>query len=259
MRIVVLVKHVPEPTATWRYADDFTLDRDGVEGRLSELDEYAVEQAISLVENGVPATITFLTMGPARAVDALRKALAMGGDEGAHVSDDALHGSDSLATSLVLARAIERLGFDLVLCGMASTDAEMSVVPAMVADRLGIPQVTFATSLSVADGAVTIQRDGDASLDDVVARLPALVSVTDQTGEVRYPSFKAIMAGRKKPVTTWSLGDLGIEPGQVGSAGTATVVHAAAPNPPRRQGTVEVDEGEAATHIVDFLVGQNLL
>ena len=259
MRIVVLVKHVPEPTASWRYADDFTLDREAVEGRLSELDEYAVEQAISLVENGVPATITFLTMGPARAVDGLRKALAMGGDEGAHIIDNALHGSDSLATSLVLARAIERLGFDLVMCGMASTDAEMSVVPAMVADRLGIPQVTFATTVSVADGAVTIQRDGDASLDDVVARLPAVVSVTDQTGEVRYPSFKAIMAGRKKPVTTWTLGDLGIDPGQVGRTGTATVVRAAAPNPPRRHGTVETDEGEAAAHIADFLAGQNML
>ncbi len=259
MRIVVLVKHVPEPTATWRYADDFTVDREAVEGRLSELDEYAVEQAILLVERGVPATITFLTMGPARAVDGLRKALAMGGDDGVHVSDDALHGSDSLATSLVLARAVERLGFDLVVCGMASTDAEMSVVPAMVADRLGVPQVTFATSLSIDDGSVTIQRDGDASLDDVVADLPALVSVTDQTGEVRYPSFKAIMAGRKKPVTTWSLGDLGIDAGQVGRAGAGTVVRAAAPKPHRAQGTVIVDDGEAATHIADFLVGENLL
>src|SRR5437773_9255129 len=142
MKIVVLVKHVPEPTATWRFSPDLTLDRTGVEGRLSQLDEYAVEQAVKLVEGGVDAEITCLTMGPPPAADALRKALAMGGHQGVHVLDDALPGSDALATSLVLARAIEHLGFDLVVCGMASTDAEMSVVPSMVAERLGVSQAT---------------------------------------------------------------------------------------------------------------------
>lgn len=259
MKIVVLVKHVPEPTATWRYADDRTLDRAGIEGRLSELDEYAVEQAISLVEGGLPATITYLTMGPARAIDGLRKALSMGGDDGVLVTDDALHGSDSLATSLVLARALERLGPDLILCGMASTDAEMSVVPAMISDRLGVPQVTFASALSVDDGSVSVRREGDTSVEEVVASLPAVVSVTDQTGDVRYPSFKSIMAAKKKPVTTWSLGELGIDPGQVGMAGAATVVRAAALKPPRHAGAVVVDDGEAASQIADFLVSQKLL
>src|SRR5205814_6978110 len=136
MKIVVLVKHVPEPTAAWRFSTDLTLDRAGVEGRLSQLDEYAIEQCVRLAEAGVPVEITCLTMGPAPAADALRKALAMGGDRGVHVLDDALPGSDVLATSLVLAKAVQRIGFDLVVCGMASTDAEMSVVPAMVADRL---------------------------------------------------------------------------------------------------------------------------
>jgi electron transfer flavoprotein beta subunit len=259
MKIVVLVKHVPEPTAAWRYADDHTLDRAGVEGRLSELDEYAVEQAVSLVEKGLPATIIYLTMGPARAVEALRKALAMGGDEAVHVSDEALHGSDALATSLVLARAIERIGFDLVVCGMASTDAEMSVVPAMLADRLGVPQLTFAGSLSVTDGAVTIRRDGETATEEVRASLPAVVSVTDQTGEARYPSFKAIMAGKKKPVSTWTLADLGVDPASVGVAGAATAVRAVAPQPPRQAGTVVVDEGDAAVRVADFLVAQKLL
>ena len=259
MKIVVLVKHVPEPTAAWRYSDDRTLDRAGVEGRLSELDEYAVEQALSLVENGLSATVTFVTMGPARAVDGLRKALAMGGDDGVHISDEALHGSDALATSLVLARTVERIGFDLVVCGMSSTDAEMSVVPAMVADRLGVPQVTFASALSVDDGSVTIRRDGDTAVEEVVATLPAVVSVTDQTGEVRYPSFKAIMAGKKKPLTTWTLADLGVEPALVGAAGAATVVRSAAPQPPRRAGVVVVDDGGAAAQIADFLVAQKLL
>lgn len=259
MKIVVLVKHVPEPSAAWQYADDRTLDRAGVDGRLSELDEYAIEQAISLVEKGLAATITFLTMGPPSAVDSLRKALALGGDDAVHISDEALHGSDALSTSLVLARALERIGFDLVVCGMASTDAEMSVVPAMLADRLGVPQVTFAGALSATDGAVTIRRDGDAVVEEAVADLPALVSVTDQTGEVRYPSFKAILASKKKPVTTWTLGDLGIEPGVVGLAGAATAVRAVAPQPPRQAGTVVEDDGDAAAHIADFLVSQKLL
>jgi electron transfer flavoprotein beta subunit len=257
MKIVVLVKHVPEPTAAWRFAEDFTLDRAKVEGRLSELDEYAVEQAVALVEKGLPATITYLTMGPAKAAEGLRKALAMGGDDAVHVQDDALHGSDALATSLVLAKAVERIGFDLVLCGMASTDAEMSVVPAMVAERLGLPQLTFATNLEVADSSVTVLRDGDGETQEVVASLPALVSVTDQTDEARYPSFKAIMGGKKKPVTTWSLADLDVSTEQVGAV--ATAVRSAAPMPPRQAGTVIVDDGDGAVQLADFLVAQKLL
>jgi electron transfer flavoprotein beta subunit len=259
MKLVVLVKHVPDPAVAWRFAEDRTLDRTSVEGRLSELDEYAVEQAVSLVEQGLPATITYLTMGPARAVDGLRKALAIGGDDAVHICDDALHGSDALATSLVLARALERIGFDLVVCGMASTDAEMSVVPAMVADRLGLPQVTFAGALSVDQGSVTIRRDGDSAVEEIAASLPALVSVTDQAGEVRYPAFKAILAGKKKPVTTWSLADLDVDPGTVGAPGAATVVRAATPKPPRQAGVVVVDDGAAAVQIADFLVGQSSL
>ncbi|HVN11991.1 MAG TPA: electron transfer flavoprotein subunit beta/FixA family protein [Kineosporiaceae bacterium] len=259
MKIVVLVKHVPEPTAPLRYADDRTLDRASVEGRLSELDEYAVEQAVRLAESGVPATVTFLTLGPARALDALRKALAMGGDDAVHVSDGSLHGSDALATSLVLAGALERIGFDLVITGMASTDGEMSVVPAMVADRLGLPQLTFAGDLSVADGSVTIHRESDVSVEEVTGTLPALVSVTDQTGEARYPSFKSIMAAKRKPVTTWSLADLGIDPSAVGLAAAATAVRSVAPTPPRQAGAVVDDEGDGAVRIADFLVAQKLL
>jgi len=259
MKIIVPVKYVPEPTARWRYADDLTLDRAQVDGRLSELDEYAVEQAVLLVENGLDATITYLTMGPAKAADALRKALAMGGDDAVHVSDEALHGSDALATSLVLARAIERIGFDLVVCGMSSTDAEMSVVPAMLAERVGVPQATFAGALAVGDGTMTIRRDGETATEEVVADLPAVVSVTDQTGEARYPSFKAIMAGKKKPVTTWTLADLGVEAFEVGLSGAATAVRSAAPLPPRQAGTVVVDEGDAAARVADFLVARKLL
>jgi electron transfer flavoprotein beta subunit len=260
MRIVVLVKYVPEPTARWRFADDLTLDRNGIEGRLSELDEHAVEQAIRLVDTGLSAEVAYLTMGPARAVDGLRKALAMGGDRAVHVLDDAIHGSDAVATSLVLATALQRMGYDLVICGMASTDAEMSVVPIMVADRLGVPAVANALAIHVdGPGAVTVHRDADDATEECVAPLPALVSVTDRSGEARYPSFKGIIAGKKKPVTTWSLADLGIAPDRVGAGAAATVVRAVRPRPPREAGTVITDEGDAAARLADFLVANRLL
>jgi electron transfer flavoprotein beta subunit len=254
MRIVVLIKYVPEPTATWRFAGDLTLDRDAAEGRLSELDEYAVEQAVRLVEGGLEAEITFLTMGPAKAVDGVRKALAMGGDRAVHVLDDAIHGSDAIATSAVLAAALRRLGFDLVICGMASTDAEMSVLPAMLAERLNVPQLTFATELTLTGGTVAVRRDSGTATEELTASLPALVSVTDQTGEARYPTFKAIMVGRKKPVQTWSLADLDLSPVAVGVAAAATEVLDASPRPARQAGTVIVDEGDAATRLTDFLI-----
>jgi electron transfer flavoprotein beta subunit len=261
MKIVVPVKYVPEPTAVWRFAEDLTLDRGAVEGRLSELDEYAVEQAVRLVEGGLDAEIVALTVGPAKATDALRKALAMGAHSAVHVLDDAMHGSDALATSKVLAAAIDRTGYDLVVCGMASTDGEMSVLPAMVADRLGIAQVTFASALAVDAGAgtVTIRRDSDTASEQIQASLPAMVSVTDQTGEARYPAFKAIMASKKKPVVTYSLADLGIAAGDVGTAAAAAVVRSLTVRPPRQAGQVVVDDGEGAVLIADFLAERKFL
>jgi electron transfer flavoprotein beta subunit len=259
MRIVVLVKHVPDSSASWHFRDDQTLDRAGVESRLSELDEYAVEQALRLADNGLATRVTYLTMGPAKAVEAVRKALAMGGDDGVHVLDDALHGSDAVGTSLVLAKAVERIGFDLVVCGMASTDAEMSVVPTMIADRLGVPQVTNAGQVRVADGVLTARRDGDVASEEVQASVPAVVSVTDQTGEPRYPSFKSIMAAKKKPVQTWSLADLGVNPARVGLAAAASTVRTVTPRPPKEAGTVIVDDGTAASQLADFLVAHKFL
>ena len=259
MKIVVLVKHVPEPTATWKFAPDLTLDRSAVEGRLSELDEYAVEQAVRLVESGTDAEVVCLTVGPAAAVDGLRKALAMGADSAVHVVDDAVAGSDSLATSLVLAEALRATGFDLVLTGMGSTDAEMSVIPSMVADRLGINQATFAGEISVADGTVSIRRESDASSDRVSTTLPAVVSVTDQTGEARFPAFKAIMMAKKKPVTTLSLADLGIDPSRVGLAASATRVVGVEPTAARSAGAVVTDDGTGAAQLADFLDSRGLL
>jgi len=260
MKIVVLVKYVPEPTATWTYADDLTLDRAGVEGRLSELDEYAVEQAVQLTEKGLDADIVYLTMGPAKAIDGLRKALSMGGTSGIHILDDSLHGSDALATSYVLAKALEKVGdYDLVMTGMASTDAEMSVVPAMIAARLGLPQVTFAAAVEVDGSMVRIRRDSDTGSENVEASLPAVVSVTDQTGEARYPSFKGIMAGKKKPVETWTLADVGAEPAKVGQGAARSVTRSASMKPPKQAGTVVTDEGDGAVKIADFLAASRLI
>ena len=259
MKLVVLVKHVPDPDATWTFGPDLTLDRAAVEGRLSELDEYAVEQAVRLVEGGLDAEVVCLTVGPASAADSLRKALAMGADSAVHVVDDGVHGSDALSTSLVLAAAIEQVGFDLVLTGMGSTDAEMSVIPAMLADRLGVPQATFAGELAVSGGTVSIRRETDSAVEAVSADLPAVVSVTDRTGETRYPAFRAIMLAKKKPVTTWTLADLGVDSGRVGLAASATRVVATEKEPPRAEGVVVTDDGTGAAQVADFLAARGLL
>lgn len=260
MRIVVLVKHVPEPTAIWRFGADLTLDRAAVEGRLSQLDEHAAEQALRLAEAAQTTSVTFVSMGPAPAAESLRKALAMGGDSAVHVLDDALRGSDALATSLVLAKAIEQVGFDLVICGMASTDAEMSVIPSMVAERLGVPQVTNAHALAT-DGqaSLVVRRETESASEELRVPLPAVVSVTDQGGEPRYPSFKGIMAARKKAIQTLSLSDLGIPGSSVGTAGAVTAVEDAEPVPPRTAGTVIADEGDAAARLADFLADSHLV
>jgi electron transfer flavoprotein beta subunit len=260
MKIIVCVKQVPDATGDRGFAADNTSDRQRVEGRLSELDEYAVEQALRIVESGVDAEITYLTMGPASAVDALRRALAMGGDQAVHIVDDALHGSDALVTSRVLATAITQLGFDLVLCGMASTDGTMGVVPAMLAERLGVPQVTQASELAVAaDGSVRVRRDSDTASQRLEAQLPAVVSVTDWTGEARYPSFKGIMAAKKKPLQTLACADLGVEPDTVGLAGSATTVLEATKRPPRQAGTIVKDEGDGGLKLAEFLAAQKFI
>lgn len=259
IRMVVCIKHVPDPTAETKFADDLTLDREAVDGELSELDEYAVEQALRIVESGTQAEITYLTMGPDDAADALRKALAMGGDKGVHLVDDALHGSDAVGTSLVLAKALEHIGFDVVMCGMGSTDATMSVVPAMLAERLGVPQLTLASEVSIDGDTVRIRRDGDLETVTAEAPLPAVVSVTDRIGEARVPSLKGIMAGKRKPIDELSLSDLGVDASEVGLDAAWTAVEAATRTPPRQAGTVVIDEGDGAARIAEFLVERRFL
>ncbi|MEV0692592.1 electron transfer flavoprotein subunit beta/FixA family protein [Streptomyces sp. NPDC050388] len=264
LRIVVTVKYVPDATGDRRFADDLTVDRDDVDGLLSELDEYAVEQALQISEDrrdkgDDDVEVTVLTVGPEDAKDALRKALSMGADKAIHVEDDDLHGTDAIGTSLVLAKAVEKAGFDLVVSGMASTDGVMGVVPALLAERLRVPQVTLLSEVSVEGGTVTGRRDGDAASEQLEASLPAVVSVTDQSGEARYPSFKGIMAAKKKPVESWDLSDLGLEAEEVGLEGAYTVVDSATERAARTAGTVVKDEGEGGKQLAEFLAGQKFI
>ena len=267
MNIIVCVKHVPDATADRKFEDDNTVDRVGVDGLLSELDEYAVEQALQLKDKageGGEVEVTALCVGPEKAVDAVRKALQMGADKGIHVIDDAIAGSDAIATSLVIAKAIEKAGsetkVDLVLCGMASTDASMSVVPAMLAERLAWPQVTMASVIESQGDQVRIKRDGDTATEVIGATMPLVLSVTDQSGEARYPSFKGIMAAKKKPLDTWSLGDLGVDAGDVGLSVAWTEVEDTTERPPRSQGEIVKDEdGSGATALTEFLASKKFI
>jgi electron transfer flavoprotein beta subunit len=262
MNIVVCVKYVPDAQSDRTFTEsDRTTDRVGVDGLLSELDEYAVEEALKIAQAADgESSVTILTVGPEQAADAIRKALRMGADKGVHVSDEAIHGSDAPATSLVLAEAIRKIGApDLVLTGMASTDGSMSVVPAMLAERLGLPQVTFASELTVEGDSVTIRRDNDVASETVQATLPALVSVTDQINEPRYPTVKGIMAAKKKPVETWSLADLGVDAELVGLAAAWTRVDSFTQRPPRTRGQIVPDEGEGGTKLAEFLAAQKFI
>lgn len=266
MNIVVCVKYVPDATADRRFEDDNTVDRVGVDGLLSELDEYAVEQALQVKESssGDDVAVTVLTVGPQDAVDAIRKALQMGADKGVHVVDDAIAGSDSLATSLVLAEAIKKLGsadgWDLVVCGMASTDGSMGVVPAMLSERLGVPGITLGSAVTVEGDTVKVRRDGDVATETIEGTMPLVLSVTDQSGEARYPSFKGIMAAKKKPLETWSLADLGVDAEMVGLSAAWSLVQDTEARPPRTQGEVVTDEdGSGATALVEFLASKKFI
>jgi len=259
LRIIVAVKHVPDATGDRRFAEDGTTDRASVDALLSELDEYAVEQALRIAEAHGDAQVTALTIGPEAAMDALRKALSMGADDAMHVNDESIHGTDAIGTSLILARAVERTGFDLVVCGMASTDGAMGVIPALLAERLGVPQLTMLSEVTVDGDTVRGRRDSDAATEQLESRLPAVVSVTDQSGEVRYPNFKGILAAKKKPVAGLGLHELGIEAEAVGLEGAWSAVNQIVARPPRVAGTIVRDEGDGGGKLAAFLAAQKFI
>jgi electron transfer flavoprotein beta subunit len=259
MNIVVLVKQVPDSgSERGLRSDDYTVDRGSASNVINEMDEYAIEAALELRE-AHGGEVTVLTMGPEQAGDSIRKALSMGPDKAVHVRDDALHGSCALATSKVLAAAIRTVNPDLVLAGAESTDGRVQVMPHMLAERLGIAALTGARKLTVDGGTLSIERQTEEGYEVVTASTPALVSVWDTINEPRYPSFKGIMAAKKKPVTTLSLADLGISPDEVGSAGASSAVLSAGRRPPRQGGTKVTDEGSGGVALVEFLASEKFV
>jgi electron transfer flavoprotein beta subunit len=259
MKIAVCVKQVPDTWAEKRLRDeDATLDRESADGVMNELDEYAVEEALKLTE-AHGGEVVVVTMGPDRAAETVRKALSMGADAGIHVVDDGLRGSDAIATSAVLASVIGGRGFDLVIFGSESTDARMSVVPAMVAERLGWAQLTFAQRVEVSGAEVTIDRVTESGFATVTASTPAVVSVVEKINEPRYPSFKGIMAAKKKPVETLSIADAGVDAAAVGAAAAWSAVNDFAARPPKAAGVVVTDEGDGGVKVATFLSEQKFI
>ncbi|MEJ2857050.1 MULTISPECIES: electron transfer flavoprotein subunit beta/FixA family protein [unclassified Saccharothrix] len=260
MNIVVLVKQVPDTWSERKLADaDHTLDRESADAVLDEINERAVEEAL-LLQEAHGGEVTVVAMGPDRATDAIRKALSMGADKAVHVSDEALHGSDVLTTAKVLAKAIGTLdSVDLVVAGNEATDGRAGAVPAILAELLGLPQVTQVRKLTVEGGTVKAERETDEGVAHLEASLPAVVSVTEKINEPRYPSFKGIMAAKKKPVTTLTVGDLGLDAGEVGLGAAWSQVLEAAPKPPRSAGQRVEDSGDGGRKIAEYLVGQKLI
>jgi electron transfer flavoprotein beta subunit len=259
MNIVVLVKQVPDTESERKLVPGSgTLDRAAADGVINELDEYAIEEGLRIAQ-AHGGEVTILSVGPQRAAESIRKALSMGADKAVHVLDDGLAGSDALATSAVIAAALGQVGFDLVIAGSESTDARTGVVPAMLAERLGVPQLTQASKVDIEGSSVTVRRMSDDGYDVVTASLPAVISVLEKINEPRYPSFKGIMAAKKKPVQTLALADLGVSADSAGSAGSVTEVVDFAARPPRAAGVVVKDEGDGGAKAAAFLAERKFI
>jgi electron transfer flavoprotein beta subunit len=252
------VKLVPE--AQKKRIDSTTkrLDRSGA-GALNPFDANAVEEALKLKEGAGEGEVVLVSLGAEQTVDALRKGLAMGADRAVLISDAAAAGSDLVATSAALAKALEREGADLILFGQQASDSDGAVLWAAVADRLRRPVVSQAAELTVQDGKARVKRQTEFGYDVIEAPLPAVVAVSDAINTPRYPSLKGIMSAKKKPQETLSAGDLQLDASSLGDAGSKTEVYALK-DPPARGDTRKIDDdGNAAQQIVDFLAEKRLL
>jgi electron transfer flavoprotein beta subunit len=259
VKIAVCVKYVPEAGSA-RRIDPQTkrLDRSG-EGVLNAFDVNAVEEALRLKEAQGEGEVIVVALGPARALDSLRKALAMGADRAVLVSDDGAVGSDLVATSHALAKALEREDPELVLFGQQSSDSDGAVLWAAIAERLRLPMVSQAAELTVADGKATVKRQTEFGYDRIEVPLPAVVAVSDAINEPRYPSLKGIMGAKSKPQETLTLAEVGVAVDLVGETGSKTEVLALAAPPPRGDSRKIDDDGSGAQQILDFLVEKKLL
>jgi len=263
LKIVVTVKQVPDTNAE-KTLDPTTkrLNRGAVENVLNPFDEYAIEEALRIKENlGGDTTVTILTMAPESGKDVVRKALAMGADDAAMISDSHVAGSDAMATAYLLALALKHIGFDLVLSGTQSTDAINCVVPPAIAERLGVSCLTYAKKVSLDGANVEIQRETESGYLTAVAPLPAFVSVAKGINEPRYPSLKGIMGAKKKEIKALSLADIGAEQSCIGEEGSKTLVTSFAPVGARQKGTVvTVSDGkEGAQKIMEFLIAKKAI
>ena len=260
MKIVVCIKQVPATGADKRYTDDLRLDRTGVEAIINPLDEYAIEQALRLVDDGTVDHVTYLSMGPEQAAEALRRALAMGGDDAVLVTDAALSGADEWATAKVLAAALDKLAPEVALMGMASDDARGSLVPGAVAAMRDVPLLSYGSELKLTGDEARVRRLSADGFDWIAAPLPVVATVTDQVGEPRYASLKGIMAAKRKSLETWSLDDVGLSAGELSGAALTRVTDA---RPPEAKPPTERIEGlpavEAAVKIADWLEARKLV
>jgi electron transfer flavoprotein beta subunit len=260
VKIAVCMKEVPDPSAP-RRLDPSThrLDR-SVEGTLNDFDTHALEEALRVKDGAGDTEVVVVSMGPERAAESLRKALAMGADRLLLVSDEGAAGSDLLATAAVLAKALEREAPDLVLLGQQAGDSDGAVLWASIAERMRLPMISQAASLELADGKARSKRQTEYGYDVLEAPLPAVVAVSDAINEPRYPSLKGIMGAKKKPMETVSLADLGVAPGEVGEAGSRTEVVGVGEPPPRGDTQrIEDEGGDSAERIVAFLQERKLV
>ncbi|WP_018178988.1 electron transfer flavoprotein subunit beta/FixA family protein [Jongsikchunia kroppenstedtii] len=256
--IVVLIKQVPDTNSERKLNADFTLDRD-IDPVICEINERAVEEALQIKEaNG--GEVTILTVGPEKATDAIRKALSMGADKAVHIQDDQMAGSDTVQTAWVLARALGTIeGVELVIAGNEASDGRVGAVPAIIAEYLELPQLTHLRKLTVEGDKLTGERETDEGIFGLEATLPAIVSVTEKINEPRFPSFKGIMAAKKKEIQVLSLADIGVEAGEVGQANAGSTVLSSTPKPPKAAGEKVVDEGDGGVKLAEFLVGQKII
>jgi electron transfer flavoprotein beta subunit len=249
MNVIVLVKYIPNPEGTPKMGDDFRLVREGVEGGLDPGDEHGVEAALQLAEQ-TGGEVTVVSMGPEPAIAAVRRALSMGAHKGVLITDDALKGSDVLATARVLAAAVKAREFDLVLAGVESTDGYTGTLPMAVAEFLGIPSATFARHIDHRDGSIRIERQTEAGYDVVECPLPALVTLTAGANEPRYPTLKGIMQAKQKPTDLLSLSDLGLSGDEVAATQEVMGIE---PVAAKEAGEIIEDAGEAPAKVVEFL------
>jgi electron transfer flavoprotein beta subunit len=258
MKIVVLVKEVPDTWGDRKLSLETGLaDRGASETVLDEIGERALEVALSFADKNADAEVVVVSMAPAESAATVRKGLAMGAGSAVHVADEGLVGADLGLTAEVLAAAIRRTGFDLVIAGNLSTDGSGGVMGAMIAELLDVPNLTTLNSVQIGDGTVSGERASDGATMQVSADLPAVISITEALPDARFPNFKGIMAAKKKPFETLTLEDLGIEPED--PAASRSIVLALSEKPPRQAGTKIVDEGDAGQKLAEFLVQNRLV